>query len=73
MAKEIVDGVVAEPANVISPETGQLDERFALWRVFCGETGVSIDTLPGDLQGSLKERWEKLKEEGLHKPAENRT
>ena len=57
-------------ANEISEGTGQFDNRFVLWRVFCAETGVSVETLPSDLTGELKDRWEKLKNERLHKPAE---
>lgn len=60
-------------ANEISAETGQFDARFMLWRMFCAETGVAVETLPSELKGELQERWEKLKEEQLHKPAEGRT
>lgn len=73
MANEIVDGKTVVPANSLSPETGQLDERFLLWRTFCSQHSVPLETLPSDLKGDLKERWEKLKEEELHKPAEGRT
>ena len=41
-----------------------------LWRTFCAEHGVPVETLPSDLQGDVKEKWEKLKNERLHKPAE---
>ena len=56
--------------NEISPETGQFDTRFLLWRMFCSEHGIAVETLPSDLKGEAKERWEKLKDEQLHKPAE---
>ena len=56
--------------NEISPETGQFDTRFLLWRMFCSEYGIAVETLPSDLKGEAKERWEKLKDEQLHKPAE---
>jgi len=57
-------------ANEISEGTGQFDSRFVLWRRFCDEHGIAVETLPSDLTGEHKERWEKLKNERLHKPAE---
>jgi hypothetical protein len=56
-------------SNEISDETGQYDVRFLLWRKFCSENGVPVETLPGELKGEIKEKWESLKEERLHKPA----
>ena len=56
--------------NQINEGTGQFDARFMLWRTFCTEHGVPVETLPSDLQGDIKEKWEKLKNERLHKPAE---
>ncbi len=58
--------------NEISDQTGELDARFVLWRDFCAAHSIPVETLPSDLTGRAKERWEKLKEEGLHKPAEDR-
>jgi hypothetical protein len=46
----------------ISDETGQFDPRFVLWRKFCADEGVAIDTLPSDLCGEAKEHWEKIKQ-----------
>ena len=57
-----------EPA--ISDATGQLDARFVLWRVFCAEAGIPVDTMPSELKGEQKERWEKIKDNKLHKPTE---
>jgi hypothetical protein len=57
-------------ANEISEGTGQFDNRFVLWRRFCAETGVSVETLPSDLTGEHREKWEKLKSEVLRKPSE---
>ena len=57
--------------NEISEGTGQFDARFMLWRTFCAENNVPIETLPSDLTGDTKEKWEKLKNEQLHKPAES--
>ena len=58
--------------NEIPEGTGQFDNRFVLWRTFCAEAGIPVDTLPSDLQGEHRERWEKLKDERLHKPAEEK-
>ena len=54
-------------SNEISDETGQYDVRFLLWRKFCSENGVPVETLPGELKGEIKEKWESLKEERLNK------
>lgn len=54
-------------SNEISDETGQYDVRFMLWRQFCNENGVPVETLPGELKGEIKEKWESLKEERLNK------
>jgi hypothetical protein len=56
--------------NEISEGTGQFDARFMLWRAFCVENNVPVETLPSDLTGDVKEKWEKLKNEQLRKPAE---
>jgi CheY-like chemotaxis protein len=48
---------------VISPDTGRLDPRFVLWRMFCASNGVSVETLPSDLSSELRKRWQKLKNE----------
>jgi hypothetical protein len=53
--------------NEISDETGQYDARFLLWRQFCAETGVPVETLPSELTGDTKEKWEQLKESRLKK------
>ena len=53
--------------NEISDETGEYDARFMLWRTFCAENNVPVETLPGDLRGEIKERWEKLKAARLNK------
>jgi hypothetical protein len=56
--------------NEINAETGQFDARFMLWRGFCEQHNIPVETLPSDLEGENRERWEKLKNERLHKPAE---
>jgi hypothetical protein len=57
--------------NEISEGTGQFDARFMLWRTFCAENGVPVETLPSDLTGEIREKWERLKNEQLHKPAKS--
>ncbi len=47
--------------NEISDETGQHDARFLLWRRFCSDNDIPVETMPGDLSGDTKEKWEKLK------------
>lgn len=58
--------------NEVSPETGQFDARFILWRTFCADNNLPVDTLPSELKGEAREKWEKLKNEQLHKPAEGK-
>ena len=76
-ARELVSEVVPqdkEPvANAVSEDTGGLDPRFTLWRSFCAEHGVPVETLPGDLAEPLRARWEELKDEEIHSPEEGRT
>ena len=57
-------------SNEISDGTGQFDSRFVLWRKFCAETGTPVETLPSDLTGEAREKWEKLKSESLRKTGE---
>ena len=45
----------------IPDETGNLDPRFMLWRMFCAENGVPLETLPSSLGRELKKKWERLK------------
>lgn len=47
--------------NEVSDETGQFDPRFVLWRKFCADRGIPVDSLPSNLSGELKEQWERLK------------
>ena len=56
--------------NEIPEGTGQFDNRFLLWRTFCAESGIPVETLPSDLTGDARDKWEQLKNERLHKPAE---
>ena len=47
--------------NIISDETGQFDLRFVLWRHFCSQNNIPVETLPSQLDGEQKEQWEELK------------
>lgn len=60
------DFMEEQPAvlNEVSDETGQFDPRFVLWRKFCADRGIPVDSLPSNLSGELKEQWEKLKGAG---------
>jgi hypothetical protein len=47
--------------NVISEQTGQFDLRFVLWRHFCKQNNIPVETLPSQLDDEQKEIWEELK------------
>jgi len=49
------------PSNEVSDETGQFDPRFLLWRKFCDEHGVAVNSLPSELSDETKNKWEKQK------------
>ena len=51
--------------NSVSDSTGQYDLRFVLWRKFCAENDIAVDTLPSQLDDDQKELWEKMKESRL--------
>jgi hypothetical protein len=51
--------------NVISDQTGQFDLRFILWRHFCEKNGIPVETLPSQLDGDQKDKWEELKNSRL--------
>ncbi|HEX3559507.1 MAG TPA: hypothetical protein VHU19_09890 [Pyrinomonadaceae bacterium] len=57
-------------SNEIADGTGQFDARFVLWRRFCADNSIPVETLPSDLTGEIKDVWEKLKNEQLRKPTE---
>ena len=65
MAREKKNDEPAPVDNVISDETGQFDLRFILWRQFCAQNGVPVETLPSQLEGDQKEQWENLKSRRL--------
>jgi CheY-like chemotaxis protein len=47
--------------GTISPDTGRLDPRFMLWRLFCAENNIAVETLPSELNRELKKAWSQLK------------
>ena len=51
--------------NSVSDSTGQYDLRFVLWRQFCAQNGLSVDTLPSQLDNEQKDRWEEMKAQRL--------
>ena len=51
--------------NTITDETGQFDARFLLWRTFCAEHDVPVETLPSDLTGDIRDKWNELKDDKL--------
>jgi hypothetical protein len=53
--------------NEISEETGQFDLRFILWRHFCTQNQIPVETLPSQLNDQQREKWEQLKEKRLRK------
>ena len=59
-----------EVDNIISDETGQFDLRFILWRHFCTQAGIPVETLPSQLDDQQKEDWEKLKASRLRGPGQ---
>ena len=65
MVGDTLEEQTSSSSDVISDETGDLDVRFALWRKFCGDRGLKIETLPSELSGEAKTEWEKLKESDL--------
>lgn len=71
MAEE-KDTETREISNEVSEHTGQFDTRFMLWRMFCSDNSLPVETLPSELEGEVRDKWEKLKDDQLHKPAEGR-
>jgi hypothetical protein len=54
-------GMEESSLQPVSELTGELDPRFVLWRKFCADHGIAIESLPGDLNTEVKEQWNKLK------------
>ena len=51
--------------NSVSDSTGQYDLRFVLWRQFCAQNNIPVDTLPSQLENEQKDRWEEMKNKRL--------
>ena len=66
----MTSGKKPEVDNSISDQTGQFDLRFILWRHFCTQNGIPVETLPSQLDGEQKEKWEKLKSSRLKGPTQ---
>lgn len=65
MAEENKSSEKPAVPNVISDETGQYDARFMLWRMFCAEHDVPVETMPGDLAGDIRAKWDHVKNKKL--------
>lgn len=50
-----------QPQPAISQTTGELDPRFMLWRMFCAQNNVALETLPSSLSKELRRKWQQLK------------
>lgn len=68
MAKE--DKEEPKVDNIISDETGAFDLRFILWRHFCQQNNIPVETLPSQLDGEQKDNWEELKASRLRGPGQ---
>lgn len=51
--------------NSVSDSTGAYDLRFVLWRQFCSQNDIPVDTLPSQLDGEQKDLWEEMKQKRL--------
>ena len=56
--------------NIISDETGAFDLRFILWRHFCQQYNIPVESLPSQLDGEQKDKWEALKASRLRGPTQ---
>jgi len=51
--------------NSVSDTTGAYDLRFVLWRHFCAQNNIPVDTLPSQLNAEQKDKWEEMKAKRL--------
>ena len=56
--------------NTVSDETGAFDLRFLLWRHFCEQNNIPVETLPSQLSKNQKEEWDELKAKRLRGPTQ---
>jgi len=54
--------------NTVSDETGAFDLRFLLWRHFCQQNNIPVETLPSQLDDDQKQKWDELKAKRLRRP-----
>lgn len=47
-------------------DTGPQDARFVLWRMFCAENAIPVETLPSAMDRSVKAKWEQVKSNPRH-------
>lgn len=47
--------------NIISDHTGAHDLRFILWRDFCSQNNIPVESLPSQLDDEQREKWEEVK------------
>jgi CheY-like chemotaxis protein len=55
------EAATEDSKGVISDTTGNLDPRFMLWRMFCAENKIPLDTLPSELNKEMNRKWRELK------------
>ena len=70
MNKEKPTKKPAHVDNIISDETGAFDLRFILWRHFCHQNNIPVESLPSQLKDEQKEQWEELKASRLRGPGQ---
>ena len=56
--------------NTVSDQTGAFDLRFLLWRHFCEQNNIPVETLPSQLNHDQKEKWDDLKAKRLRGPTQ---
>jgi CheY-like chemotaxis protein len=47
-------------------QTGPQDARFVLWRMFCAENNVPVESVPSELNPALRSKWEEVKRNPKH-------
>jgi CheY-like chemotaxis protein len=47
-------------------QTGPQDSRYVLWRMFCVESNIPVETLPSQLDKNLRQKWEEIKKNPRH-------
>jgi CheY-like chemotaxis protein len=47
-------------------QTGPQDARFVLWRMFCAENNIPVESVPSELTPTLRLKWEEVKRNPKH-------